>query len=82
MDNGWLTTIWNLINTGGVIFVLILILWLFLKGQIIPRVIYMELTKYVADELYIKFSQGVREVVTDVIREVMKEVVREMRPPL
>jgi fumarate reductase subunit D len=55
-------TIWNLINTGGMVAVMFVILWLLLRGDILPRKVYEDLTTRILNELCTRVVEAVREL--------------------
>lgn len=61
-------TIWNLINTGGMVALLFVNLWLLLKGDILPRKVYEDLTSRILNELCTRVLDGVRDVLREEIR--------------
>ena len=60
-----LVAIWNMINTGGVIAVLVLIVCLMIRGDLIPRRTYEDLTKRILKEVIAEIIKGVREVLKE-----------------
>jgi len=60
-----LVAIWNMINTGGVIAVLVLIVCLMIRGDLIPRRTYEDLTKRILTEVIAEIIKGVREVLKE-----------------
>lgn len=60
-----LVAIWNMINTGGVIAVLVLIVGLMIRGDLIPRRTYEDLTKRILKEVIAEIIKGVREVLKE-----------------
>ena len=60
-----LVTIWNMINTGGVIAVLVLLVGLMIRGDLIPRRTYEDLTKRILKEVIAEIIKGVREVLKE-----------------
>lgn len=63
MDNfSEINAIWSLINTGGVIAVLIINLVLLLRGDLMPRKVYENHTKYILEELCTKVLAGIRTI--------------------
>ena len=58
-------TIWNLINTGGMVALLFVNLWLLLRGDILPRKVYEELTTKILNELCARVISGVRKVIRE-----------------
>lgn len=59
MGEQW-NSVWNLINTGGVIALLFVNLVLLLRGDILPRRVYEDLTTHILDELCRKVLDGIR----------------------
>ena len=57
--------VWNLINTGGMVFCLFFFLWLMLKGEMLPRRVYEDLTKRILEELCQKVIDGIRTVIRE-----------------
>lgn len=53
-------TIWNLINTGGVVAVLIVNLVLLLRGDLLPRRVYEKLTTNILQEFCERMTKGIR----------------------
>jgi len=58
-------TIWNVINTGGVIAVLLLFVVLLVKGDLIPRKTYDDLTKRVLKEICTEIVLAIRAMLRD-----------------
>lgn len=64
MDNDW-NSVWNIINTGGVIAVLFTNVVLLLRGDILPRRVYEELTTNILDKLCNKILDGIKKLLHD-----------------
>lgn len=60
--------IWNLVNTGGVIALLILNLVLLLRGDLLPKHVYEKLTQHILEELCVKMMNGVRVIFREELR--------------
>lgn len=58
-------SLWNLINTGGVIATLVITVIMFMRGEILPRKVYEDLTTRILNELCKRVLEGVREVVRE-----------------
>jgi len=54
--------VWNLINTGGMVALLFINLWLLLKGELLPRRVYEDLTTRILDQLCQRIMDGVRSI--------------------
>jgi len=58
-------TVWNLINTGGVVALMFINLWLLLRGDILPRRVYEELTTRILKDLCREVIEGVRDMIRE-----------------
>ncbi len=58
-------SIWNLINTGGVIATLVITVIMFMRGDILPRKVYEELTTRILNELCTRVLDGIRDVIRE-----------------
>lgn len=58
-------SIWNLINTGGVIATLVITVVMFMRGDILPRKVYEELTVRILNELCKKVTESIRTVIRE-----------------
>ena len=65
--NNEAVAVWNLINTGGMVALLFFNLWLLLKGDLLPRKVYEDLTKRILEDLCQKVLEGIRTVFRDEI---------------
>jgi hypothetical protein len=57
--------IWNLINTGGVIATLVVTVVMFMRGDLLPRRVYEELTTRILNDLCTRVLGGVRDVIRE-----------------
>jgi len=62
-------SIWNLINTGGMVALLFVNLWLLLRGDILPRRVYEDLTRRILKELCTQVVESVRDVIREETRK-------------
>lgn len=60
-----LITVLNLINTGGVIAVLLINVLLLLRGDILPRRVYEKLTEVVAKEFGAQIITTIRTIIRE-----------------
>lgn len=58
-------SVWNLINTGGVVATLVITVIMFMRGDILPRKVYEDLTTRILNELCKRVLEGVRAVVRE-----------------
>jgi len=58
-------SIWNLINTGGVIATLVVTVIMFMRGDILPRKVYEDLTTRILEQLCKRVIDGVRQVIQE-----------------
>ena len=61
--------IWNLINTGGVVALLIVNLVLLLRGDLLPRRVYENLTRLTMEEFCTQMLKGIRSVFREECRK-------------
>lgn len=64
MSEDWLS-VWNLINTGGVIALLFVNLVLLLRGDILPRRVYEDLTTHILDEVCRRLVDAIRTLLRE-----------------
>ena len=64
MDEKWIS-IWNVINSGGVIALLFVNVVLLLRGDILPRRVYEDLTTRILDQLCRRVIDGIRTVIRE-----------------
>lgn len=69
LDSEGLSTILQLVNTGGVIAILGVFLTLFLRGEIVPRNVYDDITAKVIEEVSQKILIGIKNILNDFIAE-------------
>jgi hypothetical protein len=66
MGEKWISA-WNLINTGGVIALMFINLVLLIRGDILPRRVYEDLTKRILNELCNEVIEAIRTLIREEI---------------